>query len=82
MPSAGSFKLVEVAEIGLLDFGKVLSLVVLELSTAFNPRGVENLSTLASMLRTDKISSWDASPTADKESLIVISLNISFIGIT
>jgi hypothetical protein len=82
VPSAGSFKLVEVAEIGLLDFGKVLSLVVLELSTAFNPRRVENLSTLASMLRTDKISSWDASPTADKESLIVISLNISFIGIT
>jgi hypothetical protein len=82
VPSPGSFESAEGAEIGLFEFGKVLPLVAIEPSAAFNPRGVENLSDLASMLRTDNISSWDASPTADKESLVVISLNISFIGIT
>jgi hypothetical protein len=82
VPSAGSSKSVEAAEIGLSDFGKVLSLVALELSAAFNSTRVESLSNLASMLRTDKISSWNASPTANKESLVVISLKISFIGIT
>ena len=82
VPSPGSFESAEGAEIGLFQFGKVLPLVALEPSATLNPRTVENLSDLASMLRTDKIPSWNASPRADTESLVIISPNISFIGIT
>ena len=81
VPSAGSFKSVEVAGIRLLDFEKVSSHAAPGLLAASIPR-VESLSNVASVLRIDEISSCDARPTANKESLVVISPNISLIGIT